>query len=513
MLGRIKKVWKTLVGKSPAGDPARLLPREDGEDQSLAANLDTNLERLRAILGESLDLVYRKFRTGPGQGIRAAVLYLDPMVDKKRLEEFILRPLMVDARMVPLPGLTPGKALDRLKEKALAIGDVKEVSTLGGVVAGVLEGNTALLLAGETRALVAETRFWEGRAPEEPISEAAVRGPREGFTETLQTNIAMLRRRLKSSRLRLEHFTIGRVSRTDVVIAYLQGIAPCQVIEEVRQRLQRIDIDGILESGYIEELIEDHPSSIFSLVTRTERPDKVAAGLLSGRVAILTGNTPFVLLVPRLFIEGLQASEDYYERYLLTMGVRFFRYIALIISMLLPSLYVAVTTFHPEMLPTPLLLNIASQREGIPFPAVVEALLMEVTFEILREAGIRLPRQVGQTISIVGALVIGDAAVRAGIVSPVMVIVVSMTAIASFTTPAYDLAITVRMIRLPMIILAGVLGLYGIMAGILALLIHACSLKSFGVPFTSPFAPFVLGNMKMWWCGCPGGPCGTVPFP
>lgn len=207
-----------------------------------------------------------------------------------------------------------------------------------------------------------------------------MRGPREGFTETLQTNISMLRRRLRSSRLRLEHFTIGRVSRTDVVIAYLKGIARPEIVEEVRRRLKRIDIDGILESGYIEELIEDHPGSIFSLITRTERPDKVAAGLLSGRVAILTDNTPFVLLVPRLFMEGLQASEDYYERYLLTVGVRIFRYIALFISMLLPALYVAVTTYHQEMLPTPLLLSIASQREGVPFPAVVEALLMEITF-------------------------------------------------------------------------------------------------------------------------------------
>lgn len=407
--------------------------------------------------------------------------------------------------MAPPPGLALMKALDRIKENTLTMGDVKEALFLGEVVEGVLSGNTAILLAGESRALLAETRFWKGRAPEEPVSEAAVRGPREGFTETLQTNISMLRRRLRSSRLRLEHFTIGRVSRTDVVIAYLKGIARPEIVEEVRRRLKRIDIDGILESGYIEELIEDHPGSIFSLITRTERPDKVAAGLLSGRVAILTDNTPFVLLVPRLFMEGLQASEDYYERYLLTVGVRIFRYIALFISMLLPALYVAVTTYHQEMLPTPLLLSIASQREGVPFPAVVEALLMEITFEILREAGIRLPRQVGQAISIVGALVIGDAAVRAGIVSPVMVIVVAMTAIASFTTPAYDLAITMRMIRLPMVVLAGLLGMYGIMAGLLAILIHACSLKSFGVAFTSPFAPFILAEQEdavirlPWW--------------
>jgi spore germination protein KA len=272
MLGWIKKQLKTLVGKSPAGDPAQQLPQEELEEQPLVANLSTNLERLKDILGESLDIVYRQFWIGLRKETKAAIVYLDAMVDKNRLQEFILRPLMVEARTAPPPGLTLWKALDRLKENTLTIGDVKEAYTLGDVVKGVLDGNTAILLAGETRALVAETRSWEGRAPEEPISEAAVRGPREGFTETLQTNIAMLRRRLKSSRLRMEHFTIGRVSRTDVVIAYLKGIALPQIIDEVRQRLERIDIDGILESGYIEELIEDHPSRIFSLVTRTERP-------------------------------------------------------------------------------------------------------------------------------------------------------------------------------------------------------------------------------------------------
>lgn len=251
-----------------------------------------------------------------------------------------------------------------------------------------------------------------------------VRGPRDSFVETLETNIALIRRRIKHPGLRMESTVIGKLTLTDVVVAYVEGVSRHGVADEVRRRLGRIEIDGVLESGQIEGLIEDQPLSPFPQVMRSERPDRVAAALTEGRVAILVDGTPFVLMIPATLSTFLTASEDYYERPFIGTFLRLLRYLALAISLSLPSLYVALTTFHQEMLPTPLVLSIAAQRRGVPFPALVEALMLEFAFEILREAGVRLPRIIGQAVTIAGTLVVGDAAVRAGLVSPFMVVIV-----------------------------------------------------------------------------------------
>jgi len=298
---------------------------------------------------------------------------------------------------------------------------------------------------------------------------------------------------------------IGRETKTQVIITYIENIADPTLIKEVKNRLSRIDIDGVLESGYIEEFIEDHPFSPFPQVLTTERPDVASANLLEGRVAILVDGTPFVLIVPVTLYSLLQAADDYYQRYLIGTLVRWLRYVFLLIALTLPSLYVAILTFHQEMIPTTLLLTIARTREEIPFPALVEALIMEVTFEVLREAGLRLPKQIGSAVSIVGALVIGDAAVNSGLVSAPMVMVVAITGIASFAIPRYNAAIAFRMLRFPMIFLAGTLGLLGIMLGLITIIVHLSTMRSFGVPYLSPFAPMQVSEMKdslvraPWW--------------
>jgi len=260
--------------------------------------------------------------------------------------------------------------------------------------------------------------------------------------------------------------------------------------------LQRIRIDGILESGYIEQLIEDQTFTTFPTVYHTERPDSVAANLLEGRIAIFVEGTPFVLIAPTVFIQFFQAVEDYYARFDIATALRFLRVLVFFISLVAPSVYIAATTFHQEMIPTQLVIAIAAQRESVPFPAFVEALMMEVTFEILREAGVRLPRAVGQAVSIVGALVIGQAAVEAGFVSSAMVIVVSITAIASFATPSFAIAISARLIRFLLMVLAALFGFYGILIGIVLMTLHLCSLRSFGVPYMSPLAPLILSNIR-----------------
>jgi spore germination protein KA len=290
--------------------------------------------------------------------------------------------------------------------------------------------------------------------------------------------------------------TIGEITQTEVAIAYMKGITNESTLQEIRSRIQNIQIDVVLESGYIEQLIEEKSYSPFPQFLVTERPDYLVAGLLQGQVAIIVDGSPFAISAPMTFWGFLQAGEDYYERVLYANLIRLIRLSFAMIALLLPSLYVALTTFHQQMIPTNLLLSIASAREGVPFPALVEALMMEATFEGLREAGVRLPKQVGQAVSIVGGLVVGQAAVQAGIVSAPMVIVVSLTGIASFTIPRYNFSLAFRILRFPLILLAGMFGLYGISVGLMLILVHLCCLKSFGVPYLFPTAPVSLQGLK-----------------
>jgi spore germination protein KA len=266
-------------------------------------------------------------------------------------------------------------------------------------------------------------------------------------------------------------------------------------VAEVKQRLGKIDIDGILDTGYLEEFLEDNHSTIFSQMEYTEKPDRVCGHLLEGQVCIMVDGSPIALIAPTSFPRFWIASEDYYERYIPGSLFRIMRFVSFLISLLLPSFFVAAITYHQEMIPSPLYLTIAATREGVPFPAFVEALLLELTFEMLREAGIRLPRAIGPAISIVGALIIGDAAVKAGLVSTPMVVVVAFTGIASFIIPSYNAGLVVRIARFGFLISAGFLGLFGIMIALLIMLIHMSTLNSFGLPYLSPIAPFNLGEM------------------
>jgi len=287
-------------------------------------------------------------------------------------------------------------AINNIKEihnLLLSIGDVREVRFIDDVIKSCLYGNTILLLDGYDEALDIDTKGWQTRAIEEPPTEAVIRGPREGFTETLRTNTALLRRKILDPDLTIESMVLGTRTRTRIAIVYLKSIANPKLVQEVKDRLQRINTDSILESGYIEQFIEDAPFSPFPTIGNSERPDKVASKLISGRVAILVDGTPFVLTVPMLFIEGFHAAEDFYSRPYLTGFIRIVRFGAYLVSILTPALYVALTTFHQELIPTDLLITMAASNEGTPFPAVLEALLMGVIFEGLREGSVRLPQK------------------------------------------------------------------------------------------------------------------------
>ncbi|GBF34545.1 spore germination protein GerKA [Desulfocucumis palustris] len=489
--------------QQPEPDRRVYLDREL-KQMAVMSRLEDNLNLMKNIFGLNNDVVFRHFRLGAAEQTGAAVVYVDGMTDNASFNNDIMKPLMLESRQAGFRP-APGSLLEWLQNSAIPVSNVFETGNMENVVSSMLYGNVILFIDGQDKALVLDIKNWNSRQVSEPDSEILVRGPREGFVETLRTNTSLIRRRLRSPNLILENIHIGRVSHTGVTIAYIRGIVSPDMVAEVKRRLQRINIDGVLESGYLEEFIEDNPYSPFPQIIHTERPDRVAASLLEGRVAILTDGTPVVLIVPVDITAFMSSAEDYYERYMMGTIILWLRFVAFGISILLPSLYIAITTFHQEMIPTRLLITLAAAREGVPFPALVEALLMEFTFEALREAGVRLPRSVGQAVSIVGALVIGQAAVQAGIVSPLMVIVVAVTGIASFASPAFNFGLALRLLRFPMMLLAASLGLFGVMVGILAILIHLAGLRSFGVPYLSPLAPLHPRDLKdvlmrvPWW--------------
>jgi len=474
------------------------MTQQSNRMQLLNESLEDNIEHVKAALGNSGDIVFREFRIGPGGHLKAGICYTSGMVDTKSVNDYIMEPLLFNVQQtdVNFPISFGDDLLHVLKDSFLSVCEIQDVADFGFLFSSLLSGNVILLVDGCRQGFAIAMSDWKHRSVTEPSVESVVRGPRESFTENLRTNTTLIRRKIKDPRLWLENRQIGRVTQTNVAVMYIKGIVNDKVVEEVRNRLDRIDIDGILESGYIEELIQDESFSPFPTVYNSERPDAIAAELLEGKIAILVDGTPVVLIVPALFISFFHSSEDYYQRADISTLIRLLRFIGILIALLAPSLYIAITTFHQEMLPTQLLVSLASQREGVPFPAFIEALMMEITFEILREAGIRMPRSVGQAVSIVGTLVIGTAAVEAGIVSAAMVIVVSITAISSFVLPSINMSISIRMLRFPLMALAASFGIFGIIIGVIALAIHLCSLRSFGVPYMSPFAPVVADDLK-----------------
>ncbi|MRH42061.1 spore germination protein [Aquibacillus halophilus] len=469
-------------------------PKEQNEQfnsaHSISQSLTDNLNTISKDLGGSADVIIREFELGETDQRKIGVMYTDGLADSTTVQEFVLKTLMIDIRSAHLENIDfEATTLELLEKHSLSGGQLKKVYNLKNVKQHILSGDTVLLFDGETVGLSVATKGWKQRGVEEPSSQTVVRGPKEGFTESLRTNTALIRRKIKSDNLWIEQMLIGKETQTDVAILYMKGIANDKIIKEVKKRLKKIDIDGVLESAMIEELIQDETFTLFPTLYNTERPDVAASGLLEGRIVIIVDGTPFVLLAPAVFVQFMQSSEDYYQRSDIASAIRLLRYVAFMLALLVPSAYIAVTTFHQEMLPTTLLVSLASQREGVPFPAFVEAILMEVTFEILREAGLRMPRAVGSAISIVGALVLGQAAVEAGIISNVMVIVVALTAISSFVIPSYNLGMAVRLLRFLFMLLAAAFGMYGIILGIIILVSHLTSLRSFGVPYLSPIAP------------------------
>lgn len=493
----LKKKWmKKNAEKKQSSQIDKKDTEEEQSHHHLLPNLLKNVEFIKALLGNSSDLVYKNFQTGENSNLQMGIFFIDGLADKQFVHEHIIESLLSNISSSFTDDAPNKQFINLLFEHFLTTAENKKIADYKSLFSHLLSGDTILLIDGYKTGIAIGSRGYADRGVQEPSSQTVVRGPKDGFTETLRTNTSLIRRRIKNPNLWIESMKIGEKTNTDVAVVYLKGVAQDKIVDEVLLRLKKIDVDKIIESGNVEECIQDNSFTVFPTVFNTERPDVTAAAILEGRVAILVDGTPFVLIVPALFVQFFQSNEDYYQRADIGSLVRVLRYFSFFLALLTPSAYIAVTTFHQEMLPTPLLISLTSQREGIPFPAVIEAILMEIIFEILREAGIRMPRAVGSAISIVGALVIGEAAVSAGIISSAMVIVVSLTAISSFVAPAFNMGIAVRILRFGFMILAATFGMFGIMLGVVLMVLHLCSLRSFGVPYLAPFAPLILTDQK-----------------
>lgn len=455
------------------------------EEKKLTTNLNQNIKELNSLFGDTYDLKIHEMVFGANKEHRCALVYIDGMTDVEIISNSIMKTITT-WHYDENEKLKGKKLAEKLKTEIISLVDITEVSTYDEVAKNVLNGNTIMILDGSQTGLSLGTTGWEKRSIAEPQAETVLRGPREGFTENIKTNITLIRRKVKSEKLRVDSMTLGKKSNTQVCLMFLEGVANPDVVQTIKNRIKKINIDAVLDSGYIEQFIEDAPFSPFPTVANTEKPDVAAAKILEGRVAILVDGTPFVLTAPMLFIESFQTTEDYYLRLLQVNFNKIIRFFGYLISIFLPGIYIALTSFHQELIPTTLLLTISSAREGTPFPVFVEALIMVFAFEVLREAGIRLPRPVGQAISIVGALIMGEAAVSAGLVGSPIVITIAFTAVCSFLVPSQIESSTI--LRLIIMILATTLGFYGVLIGGLAIMVHLSNLTSFGVPYFDVFS-------------------------
>ncbi|MCC5909397.1 MAG: spore germination protein [Clostridiaceae bacterium] len=464
---------------------------------SLSSELDSNMKQLKGIFKDCNDIIFRevkifKYTDNP---VKVMIIYTHGLVDTSLINQDIIKPLNHGYLYDEKEMLKESKIITDI-EKRIFINDVETTTHFEKIIDGILTGSTVMMVDTCSEALILNTEGWENRSIEESPVESVTRGAKDSFIENLRTNTALIRRKIKDPNLKMKELKVGSRTRTNVAVVYMEDIVSKVVLENVLNQLENIEVDGIFDSGYIEQFLENSPFSIFPQMQITERPDKVCGNLLEGRITIIVDGSPDALILPVSFIQFFQSPEDYYERYIAGNMIRLLRVLGFIIATSFPAIYVAVATFHQELLPTDLALDIAKSRIEVPFPPIIEALLMEVTIELLREASARLPVTIGQTIGIVGAIVIGDAAVKAGIVSPVMVIVVAITAIGSYVFPHFSTSFAVRLIRIPMILMAATFGAFGIIITWIWIINHLCKLNSFGYPYLSPFAPLNTKDIK-----------------
>ena len=451
-------------------------------NDQISKDIKQNKKRFEKIFSDCADLKQIPMRLGKNQDVEAFLVYIEITLAGSTFASSMMGELVTG-----LSAYDKNELVDVLARNGLGLGDITYFQTVSDACQGMLAGELMLFVDGFDQIIKVPDRGYPSLGIQEAESEKVIRGSKEGFADSIKTNVGLIRKRLRSLDLKNRQYRIGKRTQTNVNVLYMDGIAKMNVVDELEEKLNAFVIDGILDSGQLSQLAEKQWLSPFPQFQSTERPDKAVHALLEGRVVLLCDNSPLALLLPTDFNSFLQTSDDYYNRWEIASFGRLIRYIAAFFAMSLPGLYLAVIGFHASMLPTELLLSFAQARAGIPYSSLVELLLMELSFELLREAGVRLPGTMGNTIGIVGGLIIGSAAVEAGLVSPVVVIVVAFTALCSFAIPNEEFETAFRLLKFVLIFVCAWLGFFGFLCTMLFLLLHLGSLRSLGVDYLSPF--------------------------
>lgn len=477
LLRRLFKAASRMLEESP----------EQQEDAigttAIMANLPDSLAQLQTMFSDTPDLIIRTF-TYKQTGAQAALVYLEGLVDKNSINNNVLHELMFHDEH------------NEQKELPVALGELKVLYMWEELESAILHGYSVLFIHGNPHAHALETQGWPQRAIADSQIEASLKGAHQGFVETGSQNIALIRRYISSRELKIKELLVGKRTKSKVSILYLEDIALPEIRQELERRISSLQVDCILNTGELAELLEDNHFSLFPQMITTERPDTAASQLLQGRFCVIVDRSSSVLIAPVGLAAFFQGIDDYSTRWPVATFFRLLRFFACIIAAFLPAFYIACISYNHELIPLDLILSIGEFRSAVPFPPFIEALIMEIMLEMLREAGVRLPAPVGQTVGIVGGIVIGQAAVQAGIVSNLMVVVVASTAVASFILPNYDMAASVRLIRFPMMTIASMYGIVGMAAGAMVILAHLINLQSLGEPYSTPIAPMRFGDWK-----------------
>jgi len=452
--------------------------------------IDSIFKYISEISGNSSDVVTRIIKIAQK---RIGYIYLESVSSDDKISDFLVKGLSFDARE------TNFNLFDEMFEKlqnTISNSNLKTTDNYEEMFYFLAAGYTAIVVEGSCKTIVVETRKQLDRGVVEATTEAIVRGPKDSFTENHNANIGLIRKRIKDPKLWFQEIKVGKRTKTKVTISYLSDVVEEEKINIIKKRLKKINIDGILDSGYLREFLTEAKFGDFPRMISSERPDLACSSLLDGKIVILVENSPFVLILPGLFVDFFHASEDNYQLPLNVSATRILRFLGFFLTILTPALYIALTTFDIKLIPSQLLISLATQRQGVPFPTAVEVIIMLTTFEILRECDLRMPKQMGASVSIVGALVLGDAAVAAGIVSPIVVIIVAITSIGGLLFTDVDVINSIRLWRIIFILVATMLGLIGIVIAGFIFITRLASINELGISYLSPFSPFNLQGQK-----------------
>ena len=464
--------------------------------EKISRSMKENQVTVQLLCAGCDDIIVRPMRLGVKEQVDCLVVYIESAVSNMMLEDSVIGKLLND-----LWELDEEEIRRAVEENGLGISDVKELETMEECMAALLAGNAIFFLDGYERALKIGSKGYPDMGVVKADSEKVLRGSKEAFSESAKVNTALVRKRIRTTDLKVEELFVGQQSNTLIALVYMENLAYPNLLAEIKERIGKVPIDSVLDSGIVEQLTADTWYSPFPQFQTTERPDRAAAAVLEGRILLLCDNTPVSLLLPTTMNSLLQTGDDYYGHFEIASLLRCLRYLAVFLAFSLPGLYLAVTGYHPQILPTNLILSMAQARRGVPFPAMIEVLLLEISFELMREAGLRMPGPIGDMIGIVGGLIIGQAAVTANLISPIIVIIDALTALGSFSIPNEELSEAFRLLKYGMIFLCGFFGLYGFGVGWLLLLIHVAGLRSFGIPYLMPFAAVGKDGISRWTDG------------